>query len=74
MPTSRKVVVVDPNAEPMFFVLDDLIARWRVGRSTLYQEMKSGRLKRTILAGTVRFSRAEVHRYEREAGASGGKS
>jgi len=48
-----------------FFTIRELVERWRVTRTTIYREVKRGKLKRTLVAGSVRFSRDQVEEYER---------
>lgn len=59
----------DPEeGEPKFFKYEDLVKRWNVSRMTVHREVKRGKLKPKHIAGTVRFPRDEVQRYERAAG------
>jgi hypothetical protein len=44
----------------------ELMARWKVSRTTLWRECKCGRLKRRLVRGSVRFHADDVARYERE--------
>lgn len=58
----------EPQPKPQaFFLIGELQARWRVSRATIYAEVARGRLRRTHIAGAVRFSSSEVERYERTA-------
>jgi excisionase family DNA binding protein len=64
----RERPTVDAAAEePRFFDTKELQARWKVGRTTIHREVKRGRLRSSLIGGSVRFSREEVARYEQQA-------
>jgi hypothetical protein len=54
--------------EPEFYTCRELQERWRVSRMTIHREVKRGRLKKKMIAGTIRFARKDVEAYERLAG------
>jgi excisionase family DNA binding protein len=54
-----------PSTLKAFYTIADLMARWGVSRTTIYREIKRGRLKPKRIGGTIRFSADEVARYER---------
>ena len=56
--------VVDSGC--VFLTRQELATRWGVGLATLDREVRRGLLAKTKLAGRVKFSLAEVERYERE--------
>jgi excisionase family DNA binding protein len=45
----------------------DLAARWKITTMTLRRWRKAGRLKASYIGRGVRFSVAEIERFEREA-------
>jgi hypothetical protein len=55
------------KVEKAFYTIKEPMDRWQVARQTIYNEIDRGRLKRQHIAGSVRFSVAEVERYERTA-------
>lgn len=44
----------------------ELMARWGVGRTTLWREVKEGRLKASRIRGRVCFKVRDVEAYERK--------
>lgn len=54
--------------EKMFYSVHDLEARWGVSRSTIDRLAKDGRIKRTRIRGSVRFSAATIMAFERKVG------
>jgi excisionase family DNA binding protein len=58
----------DTDKEKYFYSIADLASRWAVSRWTVHRLAKEGRLKKTRIRGTVRFSAATVMSFERKAG------
>jgi len=50
--------------EKAFYTIPELMARWSVGRSTIYREIGRGAIKRKHVAGTVRIAAEDVKAYE----------
>ena len=57
----------DPNTPPSFVSPSELASRWKVTSITLRRWRKAGKLKAHHLGRGIRFSMAEVERFEREA-------
>ena len=53
--------------KPKFLTMEELMERWKISRATVYAEIKRGRLRRSHIAGAVRFAMSEIERYERTA-------
>jgi excisionase family DNA binding protein len=51
-----------------YWSISDLMHRWGVSRSTMYRLATEGRIKRSRVRGSVRFSDATVQAYERKMG------
>jgi excisionase family DNA binding protein len=49
-----------PPREPAFYTIPQLAERWQVSRTTVFNEIRRGRLKRKLIGGQVRFSAEEV--------------
>lgn len=52
------------ETEKAFYTIPELMARWQVGRTTIYREIERGRLKRKHIGGQVRFAAEDVAEYE----------
>lgn len=50
-----------------FLTPADLSARWQITTTTLLRWRKAGRIKASFMGRGIRFSMAEVERFEREA-------
>jgi excisionase family DNA binding protein len=48
-----------------FLSVADVATRWDVHKQTVYREIIRGRLRKTLIGGSVKFSIDEVERYER---------
>ena len=53
------------GVSPHFLTRQQLADRWMVSTKTVYLEAKRGRIRPTIIGGSVRFAIEEVERYER---------
>jgi excisionase family DNA binding protein len=53
---------------PPFLTPAELAARWRITPITLRRWRHKDRIKAAFMGRGVRFSRAEIERFEREAG------
>jgi hypothetical protein len=65
--TTPIIMKTDDTQLPYYFSPADLSARWQVTTVTLRRWRKLGRLKSSYIGRQVRFSRAEVLRFELEA-------
>lgn len=54
------------TARPPMLTVKELMARWSVSRTTLWREVKQGRLKASRLRGSIRFMLSDVESYERK--------
>ena len=54
--------------EKAYYTIPDLEARWQVSRSTICRLAKDGRLKKSRIRGSIRFSAAAVMAFERKIG------
>jgi predicted DNA-binding transcriptional regulator AlpA len=68
MTLSAQPPVVKTQESKAFYSIPDLIDRWSISRSTIYNEIRRGKLRRRHVASLVRFALADVLEYEKKAG------
>ena len=56
------------TAEKAYYSVAELEARWGVSRWTVYRLANEGKIKKSRIVGTVRFSAATVQSFEKKAG------